>query len=419
MQLGKYSFGVGDRFSMQGRFQLRALQLAAERGVDITPVWNKSNREHLTIGSAPLQTRQAADSAVSALGWERPYFVDADHINLSTVDRFIPHADFFTIDVAHYIGKEADQDAVEKFMASNKAHIGLLQIPGVEPQYEVTEEVLYVVARKYLFAAQQAGAIYRHIAGVKGTGRFITEVSMDEVDQAQSPLELFFILSALSDEGVPVDTIAPKFTGRFNKGVDYVGDLDVFAREFRQDLLVIDFAVKEFGLPEHLKLSVHSGSDKFSLYPIMGRLIREYDKGIHVKTAGTTWLEEVIGLSMSGGNALALIKEIYIGALNRFDELAGPYATVIDIDCNALPSASEVQGWGGQKMADTLRHIADHPDYNIHVRQLMHVAYKLAAEAGEKYLSLLKEHQDLVGRQVTENLFDRHIRRLFDLKYCD
>ncbi|MFA6702764.1 MAG: tagaturonate epimerase family protein, partial [Dysgonamonadaceae bacterium] len=105
----------------------------------------------------------------------------------------------------------------------------------------------------------------------------------------------------LVNKGVQVQTIAPKFTGRFNKGVDYVGDLDQFAKEFEEDVLVIDFGVKEFGLPQELKLSVHSGSDKFSIYPIMAKVIKKHDKGLHLKTAGTTWLEEVIGLSMSGG----------------------------------------------------------------------------------------------------------------------
>ena len=74
-----------------------------------------------------------------------------------------------------------------------------------------------------------------------------------------------------------------------------MGDVDQFAKEFEQDVLVIDYAVKEFGLPEDLKLSVHSGSDKFTIYPVLAEIIAKYDKGIHVKTAGTTWLEEVIG----------------------------------------------------------------------------------------------------------------------------
>src|SRR5688500_12555145 len=98
--LGKYSFGMGDRFAHQAEAQLRACLLAAERGVSIVPVWNKSNREHVTIGSEPSSVRVAADAAVRKLGWKAPYHVDADHINLGTVDRFIEPSDFFTIDVA-------------------------------------------------------------------------------------------------------------------------------------------------------------------------------------------------------------------------------------------------------------------------------------------------------------------------------
>ena len=238
---------------------------------------------------------------------------------------------------------------------------------------------------------------------------------MDEVSEAQSPIEMFFILSMVADEGIPAQTIAPKFTGRFNKGVDYVGDVTLFRKEFEQDLLVIDFAIEKFGLPKNLKLSVHSGSDKFSIYPIMGELIKKHNKGIHVKTAGTTWLEEAIGLAMAGGEALQLIKDIYKGGLTRYDELAGPYATVIDIDTSKLPAPSEVDSWVGETLANTLRHVPDHPQYNMHFRQLMHVSYKLAAEKGETYNNLLREHKELVGRQVTENIFERHIKRLFAL----
>lgn len=415
MKLGKYSFGTGDRFAMQGEAQLRAIQKALVSGIEITPVWNKSNREHLTIGSDPSQTRKEADSAVKALGWGKPYFVDADHINLSTVDRFTEHCDFFTIDVADYIGKLADEADIEAFVMKNRGYKGKLNIPGIDEVFSVSEASIRAIGSKYLFAIKHASAIYGHIASQKAPGSFVTEVSMDEVNDAQTPLELFFILSAIAGEGIPVATIAPKFTGRFNKGVDYVGDVDIFAREFEQDLLVIDYAIRHFGLPEDLKLSVHSGSDKFSIYPVMGRLIKKYDKGLHVKTAGTTWLEEAIGLAMAGGDALKLVTEIYIGALTRFDELAGPYATVIDIDRHMLPSVATVQSWNGHQLADALRHIPGHPSYNPHFRQLMHVAYKLAAEAGASYLNLLGVHKNIVGEQVTQNIYERHIRRLFEI----
>lgn len=415
MELTKYSFGVGDRFSMQGEAQLKAIMKASDRGIEIAPVWNKSNREHMTIHSEPSMTRKEADAAVKALGWNKPYFVDADHINMSNVDKFIDHSDFFTLDVADYIGKSATEEEIEKFVNSNAKYIGEFKIPGVDEVFHIDREKLTAIAHKFLFAVKQAGTIYRHIESKKGRGNFVAEVSMDEVSEAQSPIEMFFILSAIASEGIPAQTIAPKFTGRFNKGVDYVGILNQFSKEFEQDLLVIDFAIKEFGLPKNLKLSVHSGSDKFSIYPIMGMLIKKYDKGIHVKTAGTTWLEEAIGLAMAGGDALQLVKDIYKGGLSRFDELCGPYSTVIDIDKSKLPTVDEVQGWDADTMANTLRHIPNHPKYNLHLRQLMHVSYKLAAEQGERYINLLKQHRDLVGQQVTENIFDRHIKRLFDL----
>ena len=415
MKLGTYSLGIGDRFSMQGEAQLEAFFPARERGVEITPVWNKSNREHQTIGSVPGQTRLEADQAVKLLGWDKPFFVDADHINMNSVDHFVDHSDFFTIDVAEFIGRSSEASDIDSFVLRNKKYVGRLLIPGIDHPFGITEELLREIAEKFLYAVKQAADIYRYIRSGKQAATFITEISMDEVNNAQTPIELFFILSALAAEGVPVNTIAPKFTGRFNKGVDYVGDVDLFAREFEEDLLVLDFSVKEFKLPSGLKLSVHSGSDKFSIYPIMGNLIRKHNKGIHVKTAGTTWLEEVIGLSMAGGEALNLVKDIYVGALKRYDELTGPYATVIDIDRNGLPASDDLTTWDGNQMATALRHIPDHPNYNPNLRQLMHVAYKLAAEAGDRYLSLLREHKQLVGEQVTENIFDRHMKRLFDL----
>ncbi len=201
------------------------------------------------------------------------------------------------------------------------------------------------ITEKFLLAAQDAGKIYRHIAEHKGAGKFIAEVSMDETDTPQTPPELLVILAALADEGIPAQTIAPKFTGRFNKGVDYVGDLVQFEREFHDDLAVIAFAVERYGLPTNLKLSVHSGSDKFSLYPIIRRTLPKFGAGVHLKTAGTTWLEELIGLAEAGGEALEFAKEIYAKALAHVDELCAPYASVIDIDRAALPSAEEVGGW--------------------------------------------------------------------------
>jgi hypothetical protein len=415
MRLGKYSFGTGDRFNHQGKAQLKALIKANENGVNVTPVWNKSNREHNIVHSEPEGTRIEADQAVKALNWKGAYFVDADHINLSNVDRFVLHANFFTLDVAMYIGNAPTREETAAFKESCKKLGSKISVPGIDEPIEVTDSLLDDVAKKYLAAVKEAGKIYRHIEGTKGKGEFITEVSMDEVEAPQTPVELLFILKMIANEKIPAQTIAPKFTGRFNKGVDYVGDLEQFAKEFEQDVLIIDYAVKEFGMPEDLKLSIHSGSDKFSIYPVMANIIKKYDKGLHVKTAGTTWLEEVIGLAVSGDEGLAAAKEIYKNALIRKDELCGPYADVIDIDDAKLPAGVDVDKWTGEKFANTLRHIPDHPDYNPNFRQLIHVGYKVAAEMGNDYTGLLKKYADVIGDCVEENIYERHLKRLFNL----
>jgi hypothetical protein len=415
MKLGKYSLGIGDRFNHEGKAQLRAIIKAKNNGVDVTPVWNKSNREHNIVHSEPEGTRIEADEAVRILEWEDTYCVDADHINLTNVDRFIDHADFFTLDVAMYIGNASSAADVEEFIELCTVLGDSVSIPGIEEQIVITEELLKSVAGKYLAAIKEAGKIYKHIVSKKGVGNFVTEVSMDEVETPQTPVDMFFILKMIANESIPAQTIAPKFTGRFNKGVDYVGDVEQFAKEFEQDVLVIDYAVSEFGLPEDLKLSVHSGSDKFTIYPVMAEIIKKHDKGIHVKTAGTTWLEEVIGLSVSGDEGLEVAKEIYINALARKEELCAPYADVIGIDDSKLPTPEEVADWSGEKYANTLRHIPGHADYNPNFRQLIHVGYKVAAEMGEGYTGLLKKYADVVGGCVEENIYDRHLRRLFSL----
>jgi hypothetical protein len=415
MKLGKFSLGVGDRFSHQGIAQLRAIMKANSQGLEINPVWNKSNREHTYVHSLPIDTRKEADAAVKALGYSGQYFVDADHINFSNVAPFVAHSDFFTLDVASFIGKESSQENIQAFISSCSKYIGKLQIPGFDHELDVTPEMLEKIAHKFLAATQQAADIYNYLKTEKGEGNFITEVSMDEVESPQTPLEMLFILKMLADKGVPAQTIAPKFTGRFNKGVDYKGDLQQFAKEFEEDVLVIDFAVKEFGLPEELKLSVHSGSDKFSIYPIMAEVIKKYDKGLHVKTAGTTWLEEVIGLAVAGGEALDLAKQIYANSFNRSEELCAPYADVIEIDNSQLPSVEEVNTWTSEKFANTLRHIPGNPDYNANFRQLIHVAYKVASEMGETYTGLLEKYADIIGGCVEENIYDRHLKRLFNL----
>jgi hypothetical protein len=413
LTLGKYSIGVGDRFAHQAKAQLEACILGVKAGVDVVPVWNKSNREHLIIGSEPSSVRAAADAAVAELGWKLPYYCDADHINLSTVERFLAPCDFYTMDVADYIAKPAEQASIDNFIRKHSELKGTIRLEGSTEPIEISAELLSQTAAKFLFAIQEAGKIYRTIEAAKGKGRFISEVSMDETDFAQTPAELLIILAAIADEGIPIQTIAPKFSGRFNKGVDYVGDTAKFAQEMSLDMAAIRHAVAAYGLPGNLKLSVHSGSDKFSIYPAIYASMKEFDTGVHLKTAGTNWLEELIGLAESGGDGLALAKEIYAEAYAHSAELCAPYATVIDIDPTKLPAPAEVNGWTSEQYTSALRHDQRSPAYNQSLRQLLHVGFKVAAKMGPRYLGLLEANEAVIAKNVTGNLYERHIKPVF------
>jgi hypothetical protein len=413
MILGKYSIGVGDRFAHQAEAQLLACMLAAEEGVEVTPVWNKSHREHTIVGSKPMESRLAADAAVIKLGWTKPYFLDADHITMATWEGYIDACDFYTIDVAEQIGKPADAEAVEAFVARHPELMESLSIPGIETPFRIGRDFIFRAAGKYFAAVREAGRIYRCVEQRKGKGTFITEVSMDETDVPQTPIELLIILAALADEDVPIQTIAPKFTGRFNKGCDYVGDVAKFSEEFWNDVAAIAFAIRQYGMHRNLKLSVHSGSDKFSIYGPMRQALLHFDAGVHLKTAGTTWLEELIGLAESGGDGLVVAKDIYSQAYKLRDALCAPYASVIDIDFGKLPDPNQVRAWSSAQFVRALRHDPRCPEFNANFRQLLHVGFKVAAQLGPRYLNLLSVFEPSISKNVTENLYTRHIKPLF------
>ncbi|MGA2451183.1 MAG: tagaturonate epimerase family protein [Polyangiaceae bacterium] len=413
MKLEKYSIGIGDRFGQEGVAQLTAVKKAEDAGTLVVPVWNKSFREHSLIGTKPDDVRAEADFAVATTGWKHSYYVDADHIGMKTVDGFLTASNFFTLDVADFIGKAATDDAMAAFQRDMAKFRGTLRIPGVDEPFEVTDAVLERIGRQYLYAVSEAGQTYRHIVAKKGASHFVTEVSFDEAADPQLPFELFFILAALAREGVPLQTVAPKFSGKFLKGIDYVGDVRTFEREFGADLAVIQHAIQVFGLPSSLKISVHTGSDKFSLYPIIRKALERTGAGLHLKTAGTTWLEEVIGVALSGPKGLDVAKRIYAQAFGRFEELCKPYATVVEIDRAKLPAPGDVSKWTSDEFVRRLRHDPACPDYSIHVRQLVHVSFKIAAEMGEDYRGALAAAREPAAECVAENLLERHIRPLF------
>jgi len=236
---------------------------------------------------------------------------------------------------------------------------------------------------------------------------------MDETDRARAPSSCSSFWPPSPTKAFPSRPSLPKFSGRFNKGVDYVGDVVQFEREFSLDIAAIAYAVQQFGLPQNLKLSVHSGSDKFSIYPAIHAGITRFNAGVHLKTAGTTWLEELIGLAEAGGDGLALAKEIYAEAFAHREELCAPYATVIDIDPARLPSPDEVPRLDLGAIHLRLRHDQSDPAYNVSLRQLLHVGFKVAAKMGRRYLDLLEANEPVIAKNVTENLYNRHIAPVF------
>lgn len=413
MILGKYSFGIGDRFGKQGKALLAAMVEACKVGIEVTPVWNKSHREHTIIGTKPAAVRVEADETTKEMLWEGAYFVDADHINLKNVDLFVMASDFFTLDVADYIGQAAEKEDIDSFIDGCVKYINGLSVPGIEGSLAVGEGQVRAIANKYLWAVKEASRLYRHIVPKKGVGNFVVEMSMDETQMPQTPVELFFILAAAAQEEIPVQTIAPKFSGRFNKGVDYVGDVERFAAEFERDVAIVAYAVEEFGLPKNLKLSVHSGSDKFSIYGAINKTLRKFDAGLHVKTAGTTWLEELAGLALAGGKYLTIAKRIYVEAFERMDELTKPYTTVIDIDKDRLPNPEIVAEWNGKRFAEALRHDQSCGWYNPDFRQLLHVGYKVAAEMGTEFADAVSECEGMIRPMVMENIYQKHIKPIF------
>ncbi len=413
MRLKKYSIGTGDRFGCQGKAQLKAIIKAQENDVDIAIVWNKSHREHLVTKSTPADVLKEAQNAVRDLNWKGNYYIDADHIGISNIDLFIDSSNYFTIDVAEFINEKASEAEINTFVEKYENLIGKLFISNIKEPLRINKEQLRAIAEKYLYAVKEAGRVYRKIEKSKGKDNYIIEISMDETNEPQAPIEILFILAAIADEKIPIQTIAPKFSGRFNKGVDYEGNIEHFSEELEIILALIQFAKKKFSLPDNLKLSLHSGSDKFSIYNIINKAIKKYNTGIHLKTSGTTWLEELIGLAMAGDEGLEIAKEIYIKAHGRFDELCTPYATVIDINKDKLPYPEIVKNWTSEEYSRALRHDLSCKDYNRNFRQLLHVGYKIAAEMGSRYIKTLKKYDEIIARNVTENIYERHLKRLF------
>ena len=304
--ISKYSVGIGDRFGLEGAAQLRAFQAARDGGVTITPVWNKSNREHSLIGTRPEDVRAEAAAAVKSSQWAGPYFVDADHIGLATVDKFLAASDFFTIDVADLIGKSASDSSIAKYTADMQRFSGALPF-RVSPNRWLSCRRLSADRSEIPFCRRRGGpGLPPHCRKGGKNGHFRHRGVVRRSQQPADPGRGLWVLAALA-RGEGVRWPPWPRAGEFLKGIDYVGDVKQFHPRIRGVLsLSWRSPSKPFGLPASLKLSVHSGSDKFSLYPIIRRAIHKADAGIHLKTAGTIGWKRVIGLAAARGRRAGL-----------------------------------------------------------------------------------------------------------------
>jgi hypothetical protein len=277
------SFGFGDRLGLA-----TPGHIAAARGTNFAPIFaQQSVRENARTGRTPQQVLDDAQRAVEAAHWDAPWGADADH--LKSPDDLPPFVaagyTFYTVDPGEYVDNDADADPLpvlqQKAKELNWDQLSTLYLNGkCEAVFGTFDpETLLRAAVKYGKAVRHAVGMYRRLSLMKD--EFDFEISVDETDSPTTPLEHFFIANELTRLGVRFTSLAPRFIGRFEKGVDYLGDLAALDAEMAKHAAV----TAHFGT---YKLSLHSGSDKFSVYPLIAK---HWGERVHVKTAGTSYLE--------------------------------------------------------------------------------------------------------------------------------
>lgn len=359
------SVGLGDRLGLATPGHVRALRAA---GSSLAPVFaQQSIRELDRTGRTAGEIVDAATWGAFAEGWRDGFGADADHLKTpADIDRCVEAGyTTYTFDPGDHVraatGAPRDEDAVARY-AGRSLDLG-------DRALTVSEDDVVGAAAKYGAAIAHVASMYEHLRGRAPAGGFEVEVSVDETEAPTTHAEHVFVAAELRRLGVEWVSLAPRFTGRFEKGVDYIGDVERFADDFATHA-----AIAERLGP--YKLSLHSGSDKFSIYPAIAAAT---GGRVHVKTSGTSYLE---GLRTVAAHDPALFRRLYTLALERFAAERASYQVTIDAD--RLPAAEEA----------TL----DDDD----VRRVLHVTFgsvladgALAArlaELGEAYAANLERH---------------------------
>lgn len=378
------SFGFGDRLGLATPGHIAALRASR---LALSPVFaQQSIRENTRTGRTPQQVIDDAKRAVEAAGWDKPWGADADH--LKTVEDLPPFVQagytFFTVDPGAHVDNAADTDSLpvlqEKARGQNWDELSALYLTGNgEAGFGLFDsESLLRALVKYGRAIRQTVAMYRRLTELKETFDF--EVSVDETDAPTTPLEHYFIANELTRAGVKFTSLAPRLIGRFEKGVDYIGDVAALDAEMAKHAAV----TAHFGT---YKISLHSGSDKFSVYPLM---VKHWGQRIHVKTAGTSYLE---GLRVLAAAEPALFERIWALGLERYATDRATYHV----------SADPAQVPAGLALPALLD--------DFHAREILHVTFGSALmEFGAEIKSALVRHADLYQAGL-----QKHFRKHLDL----
>jgi hypothetical protein len=374
------SFGFGDRLGLA-----TPGHIAAVGDTKFSPVFaQQSVRENTRTGRTPQQVMDDARRAVDASKWDLPWGADADHVK--TLDDLPPFVEagytFFTVDPGEYVDNSADTDPFEilerKIAGANWDELSAVYLhqKGEQVWGRFDAELLMRAMVKYGPAIQHAVLMFHRLSQMKD--QFDFEVSVDETDSPTTPLEHFFIANELTRRNVKFTSLAPRFIGRFEKGVDYIGDLNALDAELAKHAAV----TSHFGT---YKLSLHSGSDKFSVYPLV---TKHWGELIHVKTAGTSYLE---ALRVLATHEPDLFLKIYFLGCECYELDKRSYH--VSADVQRLPRTDELPSLLN----------------DFHARQVLHVTFGSAmGKFGRELKSALIKHE-AVYYQVLQTHFEKHL----------
>jgi hypothetical protein len=336
----KTSAGMGDRIGLATPGHVRAMRTTEGK---IAPIFaQQSIREMTRTGRTPQQVMDDATWGIFQEGWQAGVGADADHLKTAEdIDACLAAGfTFFTIDPGAHVDNAAETASLSQLRELTQWLPTDIQ-PGTSDLLNKTfhiedlaikfdEATLSKAAVKYGRAIIHVTAMYRHLEKAAGSRPFELEVSVDETDQPTSHAEHIYIASELKRFGVKWVSLAPRYIGRFEKGVDYIGDIEAFESDIAGHAAI----AREFG---PYKLSLHSGSDKFSIYPIAAQQTRGL---IHLKTAGTSYLEALRTIAALDVN---FFREIYHFARERYETDKASYHVSAELSRAPLPD--QVSDW--------------------------------------------------------------------------